>query len=175
MGILSIGLLALWLSGAPLQEVPEGLLEKIREANAPGTTLVADWSEVKRSSLLAEDLKCSGKVYLKEPSWIRWETTAPFQKVSILSGASEPRGRFRIPTEKDFEVSLLESEVYSVSLKPLRRDLRQMLEQIVLTVDKGTLILQKVTLITPSGDVSEITFTDVRKDISLDETLFIQP
>ena len=175
MGFLTIGLLALWLSGAPLQDVPEGLLEKIREANTPGTTLVASWSEVRHSTLLVEDLKSSGKVYLKEPSRIRWETTAPFQKVSILSGTPESRGRFRVPSEKDFEATLVESEACSVRLKPLRRDLKQMVGEIVLTVDRETLLLQKVTLITPSGDVSQITFTDVLRDIPLDETLFVQP
>ena len=68
-----------------------------------------------------------------------------------------------MPSEKDFRVQVLESDVYSIRLTPIRRDLKQMLSQVVLRVDKKTFELQDVTILGTDGDHTVIEFKDIKK------------
>lgn len=90
----------------------------------------AAWTQVRHSPLLTEDLVSSGTVVLDEPSYLRWETVEPVQSVAEFTG--ESRGRFKMPSEKDFKVI---EDGEHVVLVPLRRDLKQMFRRIVVSFD----------------------------------------
>lgn len=149
----------------------QDLFEQIKAANMPERTLQAKWNQVKRSTLLVEDLVSEGQVYIQQPDLLRWETTSPVQRVSIMA-PGQARGRFRLPTEKDFDISITEGEEYLVQLTPLRRDLKKMIGQIDLHVDPATLKLRFLTMTSPEGDWTRIEFTDVKADLPLPATLF---
>ena len=159
------GLLVCWSLGA------QDLFEKIKAANMPKESLRAQWHQVKHSTLLVEDLVSDGKVYLQQPERLRWETTSPIQSVSVMA-PGRASGRFRLPTEMDFEITVLQGEEYIVRLTPLRRDLKQMMGQIALHVDPATLKLRYLMITSPEGDWTRIEFSNVETEIPLPETLF---
>ena len=101
--------LALILCGLALTVASsaQDLFDKIKAANMPRETLQATWHQVKRSTLLVEDLVSEGRVYIQQPDLLRWETTSPVQRVSVMA-PGQARGRFRLPTEKDFDINILE-------------------------------------------------------------------
>lgn len=149
----------------------QDLFEQIKAANMPGETLQATWHQVKRSTLLVEDLVSEGRVYIQQPDMLRWETTSPVQRVSVMA-PGQARGRFRLPTEKDFDIQIQEGEEYLVQLTPIRRDLKKMIGQIALHVDPASLKLRFLTMTSPEGDWTRIEFTDVKMDLPLSATLF---
>jgi hypothetical protein len=64
-----------------------------------------------------------------------------------------------MPTEKDFQVQILENEQYTVTLVPVRRDLKQMFHQIVLNVDKASLLVKEVLIVGEEGEWTRLIFT----------------
>jgi len=141
----------------------EDVWTRVKEVNFPKQKLEASWQRVYKSPLLQDAVESQGKVALTQPDNVRWETVKPVQHVTVLDG-TQPRGRFRLPTEKDFKVIVLEGDQYTVQLEPVRRDLKQLVGQITLTVDKKTYKLLYVTILGVDGDWTQITFTNVVMD-----------
>ena len=138
----------------------EDVWTRVKEVNFPQKSLQASWQRVYKSPLLQYAVESEGKVSLTQPDQVRWETLKPVQRVIVLDG-TQPRGRFRLPTEKDFKVTVLEGDQYTVQLDPVRRDLKQLVGQIALTVEKKTYKLLYVTILGLDGDWTQITFTNV--------------
>jgi len=151
----------------------DDILARIQQANLK-ETLRADFTQVRHSPLLAEDLESSGFVALQAPDKVHWEICKPVSRLTVFNGDPPQAGRrFRLPAEKDFTVTALEGEEeLSVILKPRRRDLAQLFTQIVLKVDAATLGVRSVLLTGRDGDWTKITFTGVKTDIGLDPSLF---
>lgn len=141
----------------------EDVWARVKEVNVPRKTLEATWNRIYHSPMLQEDILSEGTVSLVQPDRLRWETLKPVNRVTLLDGQQD-RGRFRLPQEKDFKVTVLEGDTYSVQLNPLRRDLKQLVGQIVLTVEKKTYKLLNVTILGVDGDWTQITFSNVKMD-----------
>ena len=162
-----ISLLASVLS---LPVFSQELLSRIREVNLT-PTLQAAWHRTYHSPLLEEALESDGVVYIEGPSKLRWETLSPVSRVTVFTG-EEPRGRFRMPTEKDFTAEILEGEQYTVVLTPIRRDLKQLFNQILLTVDRKTLVVSQVIIKGRDGDWTLLAFNAIQHNVALPATLF---
>lgn len=152
----------------------DALWARVKEVNLPGKSLEASWKRVYHSPMLVEELLSEGKVYLREPGQIRWETLAPVARLSVFDG-TEPRGRFRMPREKDFRITVLEGEEYIVRLDPLRKDLEQLVGQITLHVNRENYRVLYVTVKTPDGAWSRIDFSSVVLEKDLPDHLFTKP
>lgn len=125
----------------------------------PPASMEASWTQVRHSPLLSEDLKSSGTVVLREPSYLRWEVKEPVQSVSEFGADDASRSRFRMPTEKDFKV-LEDGE--TIILQPLRRDLRQMFRKITVTMDPVSGTVSSVFLEGTDDGWTMIEFKDVK-------------
>ena len=148
------------------------LLLRIREANLKNT-LRADFTQVRHTPMLAEDLVSSGFAALQAPDKVHWEVVKPVSRVTVFNGDVPQSGRrFRLPSENDFSVSFLEGEELSVILKPRRRDLTQLFSQIILKVDPVSLAVHSVLLNGLDGDWTQITFTKVQYNVALPASLF---
>lgn len=146
------------------------LLQRIREVNLPAS-LQASWEQVKHSPLLEENLESQGVVYLKNPDKVRWEVTSPVTRLTVFNGES-PR-RFRLPSDADFKATVLENGAQlTVTLEPIRRDLKQLFSRIILTVDSTSLQAQEVLMVAPDGGWTKLRFTKVVRNPELSETLF---
>lgn len=148
------------------------LLLRIREANLKNT-LRADFTQVRHTPMLTDDLVSNGFVALQAPDKVHWEVVKPVSRVTVFNGDIPQSGRrFRLPSDKDFSVSSLEGEELSIILKPLRRDLAQLFSQIVLKVDPVSLAVHSVLLTGLDGDWTQITFTKTQYDMALPASLF---
>ena len=136
---------------------------RVKEVNFPKKSLQASWNRIYRSPMLQDDILSEGKVYLRQPDALRWETEKPVKRVTELD-STQGKGRFRMPDEKDFKITVLEGDTYSVQLNPLRRDLKQLVGQITLTVEKKSYKLLYVTILGVDGDWTQITFSNVKMD-----------
>lgn len=166
-------LIALLLSCCTLlsAQEPATVLGRLIAANQPNS-LKARFTQTRHTPLLEENLVSEGWVYMMAPDRIRWETTAPVQKVSILNDDAAGR-RFRLPAEKDFSATVLEGEgELALMLIPLRRDLKQLMTQVVVKADPKTLRLRSVLLRQEGGGWTLIEFKDVKTDVALDAALF---
>lgn len=141
----------------------EDVWSRVKEVNMPKKTLSANWNRIYHSPMLQEDILSEGTVSIVEPDHLRWETLKPVNHVTELDGKQE-KGQFRLPQEKDFKVNVLEGEAYTIQLTPLRRDLKQLVGQIVLMVEKKTYKLLNVTILGIDGDWTQITFSNVKMD-----------
>lgn len=158
--------------GLSLSAQESDLLLRIREANLKNT-LWADFTQVRHSQLLTEDLVSTGFVALQAPDKVHWEVQKPVSRVTVFNGdIPQNSRRFRLPSEKDFTVSSLEGEELSVILKPRRRDLAQLFSQIVLKVDPVSLAVHSLLLSGLDGDWTQISFTKVQADVDLPRSLF---
>ena len=140
-------------------QAQEDVWTRVKEVNFPKQSLQASWQRIYKSPMLQDAMESEGKVALTQPDQVRWETLKPVQYLTVLDGTQ--RGRFRLPTEKDFKVSVLEGDQYTIQLEPVRRDLKQLVGQIALTVEKKTYKLLYVTILGVEGDWTQITFTNV--------------
>ena len=140
-------------------QAQEDVWTRVKEVNFPKQSLQASWQRIYKSPMLQDAVESEGKVALTQPDQVRWETLKPVQHLTVLDGTQ--RGRFRLPTEKDFKVSVLEGDQYTIQLEPVRRDLKQLVGQIALTVEKKTYKLLYVTILGVDGDWTQITFTNV--------------
>jgi len=166
--LLSVCLLVSTVAAA--QE--SNLLLQIREANLKNT-LRMEFTQVRHTPMLAEDLVSRGFAALQAPDKVHWEVLKPVSRVTVFNGDIPQAGRrFRLPSEKDFTVSSLEGEELSVILKPRRRDLAQLFTQIVLKVDPVSLAVHSVLLTGLDGDWTQITFSQVQYDVDLPASLF---
>lgn len=150
------------------------LLQRIREANLKNT-LRAEFKQVRHTQLLEENLTSTGFVALQAPDKVHWEVQKPVSRVSIFSGdvPQGGRARFRLPSEKDFTVSSMESGAeLTVLLRPKRRDLSQLFTQIVLKVNPADYTVKSVLLTGADGDWTEISFSRLQTDIPLSPELF---
>ena len=138
----------------------EDVWTRVKEVNFPQQSLEASWSRIYRSPMLQDPVQSEGTVALRQPDQVRWETLKPVQRVTVLDG-TQPRGRFRLPTEKDFKVTVLDGDQYTIQLDPVKRDMKQLVNQIALTVDKKTYKVLNVTILGVDGDWTQITFSNV--------------
>ncbi len=141
-------------------EAQEDVWARIKEVNFPKKSLQASWNRIYRSPMLQDDMLSEGTVSIEQPDMLRWETLKPVKRVTQLD--SSTKGRFRLPEEKDFKVNILEGDTYTVQLTPVRRDLKQLVGQIVLTVEKSSYKLLNVTILGVDGDWTQITFSQVK-------------
>lgn len=154
--------LTILLAGAFGAHAQEDVWARIKEVNLPGESLEARWHRVYFSPLLQDAVESEGTVTIRQPGRLRWETLKPVQRVTELD-SSNPRARFRLPSERDFQVKVLEGEVYTVSLTPIRRDLKQLVGQVILRVNKESFELQDVTILGLDGDRTVLTFSNIVK------------
>ena len=165
-------LIATLLLTALTASAQDALLERLKAANT-FETLQLSFVQTRHSAMLTEDLTSEGRLVIAAPDRIRWEVLKPYRSVFTSSGELSVAGRrFRIPTEKDFTVTVLEGEDVSLKLLPLRRDLKQLLREVIVHADKNTLRIRSALLISPDGDWTRLEFKDIRVNQPVDDQLF---
>ncbi|MBQ9185127.1 MAG: outer membrane lipoprotein carrier protein LolA [Bacteroidales bacterium] len=137
-------------------------VDDIIAANKP-EQFSAAFVQTKHSSLLKDNLVSKGSIVLTKPGKIHIEMTAPEAKVSDYDSFEEMKGfGRRSPSEKDFDITLLEGDGYILKMIPRRSALRQAFTQIVVYVNVNTLIVNKIIVYSRGGDVTTLEFSDIK-------------
>ena len=153
-----------------------------------GTTLHYTFVQTKHSPLLAKDAVSKGTLRLSGDCSMRWQYTEPNAftlavegdsiytiingKRNPLSGAGGRMARgmaqlmmqmtagASLMDEKLFETVLTEEgDVYRAVMTPKRRDMKRMMQQVVLTFDRKSLRIKSVRLVEKEDSYTHIDFT----------------
>ncbi|MGH9310546.1 MAG: LolA family protein [Vicinamibacterales bacterium] len=180
----------------------DALYARGQKQNAQLHTFTASFTETTSSSLLTRPLVARGKVAVERPSRIALTYTDPDQRLVIIDGdrmtvswpsrrvlqtkdigASQRRVQkyFVNGTPDDlrghFAVSARQTAdgPYVITMVPTRKQIKEGLSRLELTIDPATLLLSGMTMTFPNGDTKQMTFTDVTPNAPIDQSMFKVP
>jgi outer membrane lipoprotein-sorting protein len=172
------------------QESFDELYERGQRANAGIKTLTASFTETSTSSLLTRPLVAHGTVAVERPSRVVMRYGDPEPRVVLIDGkrmtmswpgrnikqitdigsaqdrvqkyfvngdAAELRRQFDIRDDDADE----RPGMYQVTMVPKRKQIREALAKLELSVDRSTLLLSTMRMTFANGDTKTLTFTDV--------------
>lgn len=175
------------------------LVASIEKAHKQLTTLSANFTQEKTSTLFTDKVVQKGKLRYKSPKQLRWEYTSPKAMTVIFTN-----GKVLLKTEKgttsnpnkmlgemgdmiintingsflrenpDFSTRYYQNKdgQYVVVLKPVNKKLKAYYKSIAITLDGSSYLAEKVMLTEENGDATTITFTDKKANVSLSDSLF---
>ena len=152
-------------------------------------TMQADFQQKKHLDFMSRDIEIFGKMAFAKPSQLNWQYTKPYQyriifqkdnitvndagkvfkKINHLIISSVTGDMF---DEKEFTISLSQSGKHTlVKLLPKDKNLLKYIREINLYFDAQYLV-DRVKLIEPTADYTEIIFTNKKLNTSIDEANF---
>ena len=175
------------------------LVNSIEKAHKQLTTLSANFTQEKTSSLFTEKVVQKGKLSYKAPKQLRWEYTSPKAMTVIFSN-----GKVLLKTEKgttsnpnkmlgemgnmiintingsflkensDFNTRYYKNKggQYVVVLIPVNKRIKAYYKSISITLSNSTFLADKVVLTETNDDATTITFADKKTNTSLSDSLF---
>lgn len=175
------------------------LVTAIEKAHKQLTTLSANFTQEKTSTLFTDKVVQKGKLSYKSPKQLRWEYTSPKAMTVIFTNGKvllkNEKGTTSNPNKMLGEMGdmiintingsflsenpnfntryyLNKSGQYVVVLKPLNKKLKAYYKSITITLNGSTYLAEKVVLTEVSGDATTIIFTDKKANASLSDSLF---
>lgn len=177
------------------------LLTEIEKKYTQSSTLSADFSQLNFDAVLSQQKKSSGKIYVKRPSQIRWETLKPDENLLIGNGNhywfytppfdQGERGQLieknTSPVQSKLASSLLSGSfsiagdiMKSIEQKDAstfqfvpRHGTAGTVERATIQIDLGQKLIQKVILEHKGGNRSEITLSKIELGQPLVDSLFV--
>jgi len=180
-------------------EKKTALVASIEKAHKQLTSLSANFTQVKTSTLFTDKVVQKGKMQYKSPKQLRWEYTSPKAMTVIFSNGkvllktskgttSNPNkmlgemGNMIINTingsflkeNTDFSVRYYKNKTGQVtaSLTPINKKIKAYYKNITIVLNSSTHLADKVVLTETNGDVTTITFSDKKANTSLSDSLF---
>lgn len=172
------------------QSASDRMLKKITAAASEMRTMKCDFVQVRRMSLLADEMKSSGVMYFEKDSKLRWEYVEPVAYVMTINGGTvtveSEAGRSvsdastsriykgiadlimgcmsgeSLGDSRMFRTSFTDlGSVWVAEMRPVRKDLQRMFVSIVLNFDPSTGLLRSMLMNDPSGNSTEISVSNV--------------
>ena len=175
------------------------LVTAIEKAHKQLTTLSANFTQEKTSTLFTEKVVQKGKLSYKAPNQLRWEYTSPKAMTVIFSN-----GKVLLKTEKgttsnpnkmlgemgnmiintingsflkensDFNTRYYKNKSgqYVVMLIPVNKRIKAYYKSISITLNNSTYLADKVILTEVNGDATTIIFSDKKANATLSDSLF---
>ncbi|MGN0191862.1 MAG: outer membrane lipoprotein carrier protein LolA [Candidatus Cryptobacteroides sp.] len=191
--------LCLASTALPAQTPQEVIVAAILRSGAGMQTMECDFVQTRTVQLMAEPMVSKGRMYYAQPSRLRWEYTNPVpsafildnSKAWVLNGGSvsdvssnkmfKGLGRMLIgclegkvvDDDKSFQVEISESEdLWAVKLLPLKKDVKQMWDSIVLHFVPSRNAVVKVEMNEKTGDATVVELRNMKVNGKIDDKLF---
>lgn len=175
---------------------------KIDKTAAAMTSLQCSFTQKKIISVLSESVISKGKLLYKDGNKLCWEYSTPYYYLFALNGEkvyikndktisqfdTKSNSLFKeismlllksisgsglIDTKK-FDVSFFENPaILEVRLIPRNKTLKSLLNTITLYFEKATWLVQKIEMTEPSGDLTTITFSEVKLNQPVSDENFV--
>ena len=181
------------LAPAGLQAGPSSsdkILKKIISAASEMKTMKCDFVQIRKMSLLTDEIKSSGVMYFEKPSRLRWEYREPSAYVMTIDGGtvtidsaaghsvSDASSSRMYKAVADMVMGCMSGEsltdarmfrtsftdlgsVWVAELKPVRKDLQRMFGSLVLNFDASTGLLRSMVMNDAAGNSTSITVSNV--------------
>lgn len=179
----------------------EQVKQHINKTAAALKSMQCDFVQTKHIKLLNEDMVSKGKMYYQQSNRLRWEYVSPYTYTFILNGSKvllknnkrndvidvNQNKMFKeiarimmnsvvgtcLSDEKDFKASMSQNATeWIATLQPMRKDMRQMMQYIVLHFSKEKAMVSKVELIEKKGDKTVIELKNIRTNAAIPANTF---
>jgi len=177
------------------------IIDKITSASNAMKTMRCDFTQVKELSFMNDKVLSEGKMYYKQPNKIRWEYSKPIAYVFAMDGKNvfmdAGNNRTTVParSSKLFSsisdiiiggvsgVGLIDSpdftaqfavgaNDYRVTLTPLKKEVKDLFDQIQLFINKNDSRIQKVELVEKGGDKTLISLQNTQINATVNDEIF---
>ncbi len=178
------------------------IVESYESAKKEIITLKANFSQKKVFTLFEEEYISDGTVWYQEPQQILWHYMIPkeskivlngenswmmspeakqVQKISVAGGSSDRIFQILGLGNKDLKLAdsfiiepgdIRNETTYSLSLTPTDKSLTPFYTQIVIHLSSKDLFPRKVIMKETSGDITQITFSQVEINAEIDPQIF---
>ncbi len=175
------------------------LLEKIEEKYKKAQTIVADFSQVNEIAALKQKKNSSGKISVKRPDKVRWETLKPDVNLLVSDGKKiwiytppfdeDERGQVIEKKTKDIKATLAhallagsfsaakdmkiqKAEVENEYVLLPKKGTAGSVKQAQIKIDSSMLLITQVILIHREGNRTEINLTHIELGKDIDDHFF---
>lgn len=163
-------------------------------------SLQSDFIQEKNLSMLSEKIISKGKFWFKKENKVRMEYTQPFKYLMIMNGSNiyikDGQKENRVSTNSnklfqqinkivvdcvkgtafsntDFKFNVFENKsTYLIELTPVVKNLQSIFKNINVIVDRKDFSVNSIKMIEPSGDYTNINFTNKILNTNLADALF---
>ena len=175
--------------------------QQINTAASTLQTMQCDFLQTKQLKMLNQELTVRGKMYYQKSDRLRWEYTEPYSYIFILNGDKvllknqnrhdvidvNQNQLFRqiahvmvnsvvggcLTDDKRFKTTITTShKEWIATLQPLRKDMKQMFQQIIIHFNSQNAMVTAVELIEKNGDKTFITLKNIRQNEPIKDGLF---
>ncbi len=194
-----MGLLPFIGSAQTLQQ--SDIIEQINKASAQMHSLECDFVQTKFLNILDDKMVSKGKMYYQQADKLRWEYISPYtytfllnQNQVLLKNADRSdvidvnQNRiFReiarmmmnsivgncLSDEKSFKTTVeVSGNEWMATLIPLKRDMKQMWNRLVLHINPDKKVVYKVEMHEPSGDYTIIDLINIKTNDKISPEVF---
>lgn len=183
-------------------EKSKAVIEMVNNAAAKINTLHCSFVQTKSLQMLNDKFSSEGEMYYKKSNMLRWEYKKPYTYLFVLNAdnvlmqSSTTKNNISVAQNKvfqqianimvssvtgkclsdgsSFESTILQAKdgQYVASLKPLRKEMKQMFANIYLYFNRQQNMVEKVVMTEANGDSTVIELKVVSINKSIDEKLF---
>jgi outer membrane lipoprotein-sorting protein len=186
------------LASARTFDLFDDLYRRGQQQNGTLRTFIAQFTETTTSTLLTRPLTARGTVAVERPARVVLRYVEPDQRVVLIDGdrmtivwpsrsvrqtrdiaASQKRVQKYFvdgsPRElrNHFEIAAApQPSGYLVTMVPTRKQIKEGLSRLELSIDATSLLMTSMTMTFPNGDSKVMTFTDVKPNAPIDPAMF---
>jgi len=175
--------------------------QKINEVASQMKSMQCDFTQTKKLKMLNDKLVSKGKMYYQQSNRLRWEYVTPYAYIFLLNDSKvylksnqhndvidvQQNKVFKeiarimmnsvvgncLNDDKDFNVRISDTaNEYVANLSPLRKDMKQMFQKIVLHFNKKSSTVSMVELIEKNGDNTVIELNNILINTKIDAKVF---
>lgn len=194
--------LALFLQCLQAQKPNEAEIRRsIGIATAKMKSLQCDFTQTKYLKMLNDKMIAHGKMYYQQSDKLRWQYTSPYAYTFVLNGTKvmlakgnrsdvidvDQNKMFReiarimmnsvigksLADTKDFATTITATATeYVATLTPLRKDMKQMFQRVVLHFNRRQSMVSTVELVEKKGDRTVIELTNAKINTAINAKTF---
>lgn len=175
--------------------------QKINEVASQMKSMQCDFIQTKNLKMLNDKLVSKGKMYYQQNNKLRWEYVSPYAYIFLLNNSKvylksnqhndvidvQQNKIFKeiarimmnsvvgncLNDDKDFSVEISDiANEYVANLSPLRKDMKQMFQKIILHFNKKNSTVSMVELVEKNGDKTVIELSNVQINSKIDAKVF---
>jgi outer membrane lipoprotein carrier protein len=188
-------------SAVSFAQTQQEIIEQINKASAQMQTLECDFVQTKHLQILDDKMVAKGRMYYQQADKLRWEYVSPYTYIFILNQNQvllknndrtdvidvERNRIFKeiarmmmnsivgncLSDEKTFKTQVeVAGNEWVATLVPLKKDMKQMWNKLVLHIQPDMKVVSKVEMHEPSGDYTVIDLKNIRTNSTVNQEVF---
>ena len=176
------------------------IIEQINKASAQMQSLECEFVQTKFLSILDDKMVSKGRMYYQQADKLRWEYTSPYTYTFILNQNQvllkndnrsdvidvNQNRMFKeiarmmmnsivgncLSDDKSFKTTVVSGTDWIATLIPIKRDMKQMWNKLVLHINPDLKVVYKVEMHEPSGDYTIIDLINIKTNNKINAEVF---